>query len=163
MKDREIRAMAPLQSWDIFATYLIDSRKESQKREDIKALEQFKSTHNWVLDPTFVTSEDYTTIVITDTNQCIQWVNPGFKEMTGYTKKEAIGKHPKFLQGEQTSTVTKEEIRDKISKKESVSKQLLNYKKDGTTYLCDIKIIPLYNNNQEVTHFMALEKKAHVA
>ena len=63
---------------------------------------------------TQINQEDYDALVLTDTSQNILWVNDGFKNMTGYTKKFAIGKRPSFLQGEKTSTSIKKELRDKL-------------------------------------------------
>lgn len=163
MNSRQIQAIAPLQSWDIFSEYLVFKAEEARKKADLSHLEVFKSKYQWDFDTKSILAEDYTTIVVTDSLQNIAWVNAGFSEMTGYPKTFAIGKHPRFLQGAQTSQTTKNEIKKTLSIQKPVSKQLLNYKKDGTPYLCDIKIIPLFDTNGTLTHFMALEKKARVA
>lgn len=158
-----VKATAPLQSWDIFSEYLGLQAEEARKKEDLQYLDLFKSKYQWNFDTKTILAEDYTTIVVTDSLQNIAWVNAGFREMTGYPKTFAIGKHPRFLQGAKTSQATKNEIKETLSSQKPVSKQLLNYKKDGTPYLCDIKIIPLFDTNDTLTHFMALEKKARVA
>lgn len=160
---KQLKVLAPLQSWDLFSEYLATKAIESRKSIDCSQVEDFKSRFHWDFDPSMLLKEDYTTLVVTDKSQTIQWVNNGFTKMTGYPKKYAIGKHPRFLQGIDTSTITKTAIKKELSLHQTVSKQLLNYKKDGTPYLCDIKIIPLFNSDKEVTHFMALEKKARVA
>ena len=160
---QRVKVTAPLQSWDIFSEYLVARAIKAARELDYSQVADFISKYNWNFDTSLLATEDYTTIVVTDRDQVIQWVNNGFTEMTGYPKNHAVGKHPRFLQGIETSTETKTVIREKLSLKKTVSKQLLNYKKDGTPYLCDIKIIPLFNKDQELTHFMALEKKARVA
>lgn len=163
MARKVIKTSSPLQSWDIFAQFLIEQKAALSKKADLQHLDIFKSKHKWLFDFQSILLEEYTTIVITDNTQKIQWVNAGFSEMTGYAKSFAIGKHPRFLQGKDTSSATKGEIRNALKMHATVSKQLLNYRKDGTSYLCDIKIIPLHTKNQEVTHYLALEKKAKVA
>jgi len=162
-KMQRVKATAPLQSWDIFSEFLVTRAIKATRALDYSQVEEFISKYNWNFDTSSLAAEDYTTIVVTDSDQVIQWVNTGFTEMTGYPKNHAVGKHPRFLQGPETSKNTKAIISKTLSLKKPVVKQLLNYKKDGTPYLCDIKIIPLFNKNQELTHFMALEKKARVA
>lgn len=163
MKRRNIRATAPLQSWDIFSQYRVLCAIDNEKQKDFAVLNLLAKKHKWSFDINSIYKEDYTTIVITDHTQEIEWVNNGFTDMTGYTKSYAIGKKPNFLQGEKTSTETKFKIRTSIENKEPVKQQILNYKKDGTPYLCSVKIIPLFNSINVVTHFIALEKKVRVA
>lgn len=159
----KLKAVAPLQSWDIFSEFLVDKTIEFARQLDYSKVVDFKTKYNWDFDTSLLATEDFTTIVVTDRDQVIQWVNSGFTEMTGYPRNHAVGKHPRFLQGPETSKDTKDVISNTLRLEKPVVKQLLNYKKDGTPYLCDIKIIPLFNKDQELTHFMALEKKARVA
>lgn len=160
---QRVKVTAPLQSWDIFSEYLVARATKAARDLDYSQVADFISKYNWDFDTSLLATEDFTTIVVTDRDQVIQWVNSGFTEMTGYPRNHAVGKHPRFLQGPETSKETKEVISNTLGLEKPVVKQLLNYKKDGTPYLCDIKIIPLFNKDQELTHFMALEKKARVA
>ncbi len=163
MKTRNIRAVAPLQSWDIFSQYRVLCSIDNKKRKDFELLNVFAKKHKWSFDTNAIFEEDYTAIVIADHTQQIEWVNSAFIDMTGFTKTYAIGKHPSFLQGKDTSSKTKFKIRTALENKESITQQVLNYKKDGTPYLCDIKIIPLFNHIDILTHFIAFEKKVRVA
>lgn len=160
---QRLKVITPLQSWDIFSEYMVDRANQNRKLDDQNQLNLFKTNYKWDFDTEVILDEDYTALVITDATQTIQWVNTGFGEMTGYSRNFAIGKHPRFLQGKETSAETKASIKTTLELHKPVSKQLLNYKKDGSPYICDIKIIPLFNTERELTHFMALEKKARVA
>lgn len=100
---------------------------------------------------------DYEALIVTDKGQNIIWVNEGFSKMTGYAKKDAINKTPKFLQGEKTSATTKKRIWQHILEDKPFTEHIINYKKDQTPYKCEVKIIPLYN--QETTHYIAFERK----
>lgn len=163
MKTRNIRAIAPLQSWDIFAQYRVLCSIKNEKQKDFDILNVLAKKHQWSFDTNSIYREDYTTIVITDHTQQIEWVNSGFTDMTGFTKSYAIGRHPSFLQGKDTSIETKSKIRTAIENKEPITQDLLNYKKDGTPYLCSVKIIPIFNHIDIITHFIAFEKKVRVA
>jgi PAS domain S-box-containing protein len=107
---------------------------------------------------TQINQEDYDALVLTDTSQNILWVNDGFKNMTGYTKKFAIGKRPSFLQGEKTSTSIKKELRDKLAFNHTYSGSIINYRKNGQLYLCKITILPIYNLDEKLKYYMAIEK-----
>ncbi|GAB2518009.1 PAS domain-containing protein [Spirosoma aerophilum] len=102
---------------------------------------------------------DQWVIVVTDTNQVIQYVNPHFETMTGYNSYEAVGRRPAFLQGKDTSIVTRNRIRQAIELKKSVSEKVLNYRKDSTPYWCQIVIRPIANQQKEIVNFIAFEKE----
>ena len=101
---------------------------------------------------------DYDALVLTDISQNILWVNDGFKDMTGYTKKFAIGKKPSFLQGKKTSTIVKNQLRESLAFNHSYSGSIINYRKNGELYLCQITILPIYNLNEKLKYYMAIEK-----
>jgi len=101
---------------------------------------------------------DYDALVLTDISQNILWVNDGFKDMTGYTKKFAIGKKPSFLQGKKTSTIVKNQLRESLAFNHSYSGSIINYRKNGELYLCKITILPIYNLDEKLKYYMAIEK-----
>ena len=102
--------------------------------------------------------DDYDALVLTDISQNILWVNDGFKYMTGYTKKFAIGKKPSFLQGEKTSTIVKKQLKENLEFNHTYTGSIINYKKNGELYLCKITILPIYNLDEKLKYYMAIEK-----
>lgn len=148
----------PLMSWDIFMDGYNRRLIEAKKRIEMEQVLSFAKKFNWKNDLKLAFSEnDYEALIITDKNQNIIWVNDGFTSMTGYSKKFAINKTPKFLQGEETSEQTKQSIKKKLHKDKPFKDIIVNYKKDKTIYSCEVKIIPLCNG--DTTHFIAFEKK----
>ena len=129
-------------------------------RKDLLELIRISHINNWDIGINFrkQLQEYKKAIVVTDLNQIILWTSSYFKEMTGYEREEAIGKRPSFLQGENTSSVTREKIRNAIRNREIAIEELVNYKKDGTPYNCLVKIIPVYNHDKKLVNFIALEK-----
>lgn len=69
------------------------------------------------------------------TDNPIIYASEGFCRFTGYTKHEIEGRNCRFLQGKDSSQADVAKIREAITKKEATSLCLLNYKKDGTTFL----------------------------
>ena len=148
----------PLLRWDVFMDGYQRRRNEIKKEMELKQVLSFAKKFNWKNDLNLAFSEnDYEALVITDLHQNIIWVNDGFTSMTGYSKKSAINKTPKFLQGEKTTLKAKNRMKEKIANNKPFKEKILNYKKDKTTYNCEIKIIPLYN--ESTTHFIAFEKQ----
>lgn len=107
---------------------------------------------------TKIYQDDYDALVLTDVSQNIIWVNDGFKDMTGYTKKFVIGKKPSFLQGKKTSTTTKKKLREDLAFNHTYSGSIINYRKNGELYSCQITILPIYGLDEKLQYYIAIEK-----
>lgn len=148
----------PLLSWDIYCNHHFNQLKKLKRDQDILKVTTLARKLCWTIDVNrLFKDEDFEAIVVTDLNQNIIWVNEGFTEMTGYSKNEALDKTPRFLQGPKSSIEAKERIRKKLSGKEPFTEVIINYKKDGAVYECEVKIFPLHN--EQTSHFIALEKR----
>ncbi len=99
------------------------------------------------------------TFVLTDPAKSIIWTSNSFLSMTGYSNSEVVGKTPKLLHGPATDPAMIRQIRDSLLRRKSVKAELLNYRKNGDTYVCLVDINPLYNGQGELTHFLAVEKE----
>lgn len=105
-----------------------------------------------------VANETNNSVIITDAEQNIIYVNPGFTKMTGYSAQEAIGKNPgALLQGPLTTPKTKEEIRTAIREKKPIYTEILNYHKNGDTYWVSLMINPILNKQGEVEKFVSIQ------
>lgn len=69
----------------------------------------------------------------------IIYASKGFTQYTGYAKEEVEGRNCRFLQGKDTCPLDISRIRKAIANKEEVSVCLLNYRKNGTTFLNQVK------------------------
>ncbi len=97
-------------------------------------------------------------VVITDLNGDIEYVNPKFSEVSGYTWKEAIGKNPRFLQSGQTSIGVYNNLWQTILSGKEWQGELLNRHKDGRLYWERALIAPLRNTQGEITHYIAVNE-----
>jgi len=88
----------------------------------------------------------------------IVYVNKAFTELTGYSKKEVIGKNPRILQSSGTDEETKKIIRQGLEQKTPVRVTIKNYSKSGKEYWLDLSILPLFNPQGIVTHLVAIER-----
>ena len=87
----------------------------------------------------------------------IVFVNEAFERITGYKAEEAIGKNPRFLQGEKTEQKVLSEIREALVLKQPIKRQILNYDKHGKEYWIEVEIVPVFNDAGKCTHFVAIE------
>ena len=150
----------PLASFDVHLTNLKNLTNEFKKDNDISNLINIINTNYWSTDITMnVFQKDYDALVLTDKKQKIIWVSSGFNNMTGYSKSYAVGKKPAFLQGEKTSPYVKKKIRSDLKNNYSYSGSLINYKKNGQAYNCQIKILPIYSSKKSLKYFLAFEKE----
>lgn len=97
-------------------------------------------------------------VVITDKKGDIEYVNPKFEEVTGYSFVESLGQNPRMLKsGNQPESVYKE-LWDTITKGEEWRGEFQNKKKDGTLYWELASISPIKNPKDEITHFVAVKE-----
>ncbi len=102
-------------------------------------------------------------VIITDANlerpgPEILYVNTAFTRMTGYEPEEVIGKSPRMLQADDTDKRILEELRATLQSGKAFTGELKNYTKDGIAYWIDISIVPVKNEDGEITHFAAIQR-----
>ncbi|MET0963534.1 MAG: EAL domain-containing protein [Noviherbaspirillum sp.] len=86
---------------------------------------------------------------------CIEYVNPAFERITGYSAAEAIGRSCKFLQGGDHAQEGLNEIRSALREQRAGNAVLRNYRKDGTPFWNHLYIAPVADAGGTVTHFVA--------
>lgn len=149
----------PLQSWDIYAMHLAKLKEERKKEGDLKILTGLKQKHNWKSNLKKILRGSYESLVLTDRKIVIEWASEGFLKMTGYPVEYALGKSPRFLQGKNTTPQSRKTVRENLKTRKVFSVDLINYRKNGEEYICRVQIHPLENEQEELIHFLALEKE----
>ncbi|MHC4951232.1 MAG: PP2C family protein-serine/threonine phosphatase [Planctomycetota bacterium] len=99
-------------------------------------------------------------VVISDCTQPdmpVIYVNNAFTEITGYTYDEVVGKNCRFLQGKEANSAAAQEIRKAISAQQPCKVEILNYRKDGTTFWNRLSITPVRDEDGQVTHFIGIQ------
>lgn len=149
----------PLLCWDICQMDLLNIGNRPIYHEDISILRDFGRRFGWSIELNSVLSNPYEALVLTDNHQIIRWANKGFQEMTGYPLSYSIGKNPRFLQGEFPSAEASTRIRSKIQQRVEFSDTVINYRSNGEKYICRVHIFPIENQDQRLTHYLALEQE----
>jgi len=97
-------------------------------------------------------------IVITDTEGHILFVNPAFEQVTGYSRGEVIGQNPRLLKSNRQDPAFYRELWAKIGAGEVWRGRFINKKKNGALFTEDAVIAPVRNGNDAVTHFIAIKR-----
>ncbi len=97
-------------------------------------------------------------VVITDLNGVIQYVNPKFTEVSGYIYNEAIGKNPRILKSGKTPQYMYVNLWKMISTGNEWKGELFNKKKNGELFWEYISISPIKNESGTITHYVAVKE-----
>ncbi len=97
-------------------------------------------------------------VVITDTDGIIEYVNPKFEQISGYTASEAIGQNPRIMKSGDKSPEEYKEMWDTITAGKEWRGNFHNKRKDGSIYWESASISPLRNEQGEATHFIAVKE-----
>jgi PAS domain S-box-containing protein len=98
--------------------------------------------------------------VRTDSEGLVQWVNPAFTEMCGYTLDELRGKKlGPILQGEMTDRVAVERMRRAVHAYRPCRETIVNYHKSGRPYWVEIAIEPVFDDAGRPVYLLARENE----
>jgi PAS domain S-box-containing protein len=97
-------------------------------------------------------------MIITDAHQSdnpIIFANDAFLALTGYDRAEVIGRNCRFLQGPDTDPAQVDRIRKAVAEGEGIAVDILNYRKDGTTFWNALYLSPVRGKSGEIAYFFA--------
>lgn len=95
---------------------------------------------------------------ITNREGTIEHVNDAFERTTGYTAEEAVGRNPRLLKSDQEDEAFYEKLWETITAGNVWTSELTNQTKSGELYRVNQTIVPIQNEYEEVTHFVAIER-----
>ena len=98
--------------------------------------------------------------LVTDADGNIEYVNPGFMELTGYSSKEVVGKNPRILKSGNTSAEDYRRLWDTLLSGGKWRGQFCNKKKSSELYWESACILPIKNLDGVITHFVKVAKEA---
>ncbi|HUU30032.1 MAG TPA: PAS domain S-box protein [archaeon] len=97
-------------------------------------------------------------IVITDSAGTIEYVNPAFEKITGYTQAEALGQTPRLLKSGQQDAAFYQELWETIKNGQVWKGHFVNRKKDGTLYHEKATISPVFDAQGKIVNYAAAKR-----
>ena len=96
-------------------------------------------------------------VVITDENGNIVFVNPAFERLTGYSKQEVLGQNPRILQSGKHDKNFYKELWKTILNGKTWHGELINKRKDGTLFIEKASISPVFDDTGKIVNFIAVK------
>jgi PAS domain S-box-containing protein len=122
---------------------LHDVTERKQKDEELRKLSR-------------AVMESPSMVMITDAQGTIEYINPKFTAVTGYTFAEAVGQNPRFLKSGMASPEMYEELWETIARGEEWRGEMINRKKNGEIYWESASIAPIYDFHGKITNYIAV-------
>ncbi len=117
-----------------------------------------KDAEEQILKLSMSIEQSPSTIVITDVDGNIEYVNPKFCEITGYSTEEAIGQNPRILSSGKIAVEVYQEMWNTIKSGEVWRGELLNKKKNGDLFWEWATIAPIRNEEDEIINYIAIKE-----
>ncbi|MBE0681156.1 MAG: diguanylate cyclase [Anaerolineales bacterium] len=111
-----------------------------------------------LLQLTLAVDQSPTAVVIINPNAVIEYVNPQFTSLTGYSREEAIGKNISIIDSMQTPDPSNEEMWKTIKAGNIWRGEILNRKKNGEYYWDATVIAPVKDGNGAIVNFIAIKE-----
>ncbi len=112
-------------------------------------------------------------VVITDQEATIQYVNPAFERITGYSREDVLGKNPRILKSGKQDALFYQQMWETLTRGEIWSGHFVNLRKDESLYEEEATISPVRDSDgdivsyvavkRDVTHMLSLEKQVRTA
>jgi len=136
---------------------------KSKLEEKIKfSNKEFNSANTFLsknIDPELILSQSSTSMILTDKNIKILYVNKAFTNLYGYTKDEVLGKDPGFLRNEDIEQKGIAKLREALSLKCSATVILRNYTKDNILRYIELSISPIFEENSDkIIYYLGIHK-----
>lgn len=106
------------------------------------------------IDPS---SHSLTVADLTKKDAPLIYVNRGFEKMTGYLPVEVVGRNCRFLQGPRTDRKAVAKIREAISESQPLLIDILNYRKDASTFLNRLSLRPVFDREGRARYYIGIQ------
>jgi PAS domain S-box-containing protein len=96
-------------------------------------------------------------VLITNRDGTIEYVNSAFEAQSGYTREEAVGRTPRILKSSKQTASFYEDLWETLLAGEHWEGHIINQRKNGQLYHVDMGVAPITNGSGEITHFVAVQ------
>ncbi len=86
------------------------------------------------------------------------YANPAFERLTGYAVDDILYRDCRFLQGDDRDQPGLRAIREAVKSNQPCRQVIRNYRKDGTPFWNELSITPVFNEGDQLTYFIGIQK-----
>jgi len=97
-------------------------------------------------------------VIVTNKKGIIEYTNPAFTDLSGYSEAEAMGKKPNILKSDEQSSEFYKKLWKTIAKGKTWDGEFVNRHKAGKRYLVEANISSVKNKKGEITHFIGVQE-----
>lgn len=133
-------------------------RGKKMRLVTIKDVSERQKTEAQILLFRTIIEQSFSSIVITDSNACIEYVNPGFLKLTGYNPEEVMGKNPKILKSGHHSSEFYKDMWDTLSKGNPWLGNIRNKDKNGKLFWEETIITPIIDSEGKIFKYAAIKR-----
>jgi PAS domain S-box-containing protein len=144
--DEEMKLLIEM-SGDI--SYALDNLRREARR---------KQAEDDLLKLSLAVEQSPNSIVITDLDANIEYVNQGFVKATGYGREEVIGQNPSILHSGKNPPGVYQDMWAHLTRGEIWKGEFINRRKDGSEYVESIFVSPVRNADGHMTHYLAIKE-----
>lgn len=144
----------------IFVTQVRSHLENRIKEEKIQEqIQQISSSELELKKLSLIATKTKNSVIISDAEGKIEWVNDAFQNITGYKLDEVKGSKPKdFLQGPASDLNEIERLSLALRNKENIETTLINYNKGGQPYYNQLEITPVLDEQNKLLNFISIQK-----
>lgn len=102
--------------------------------------------------------QSHDSIIITDSKGIIEYVNPAFSRVTGYSRDEAIGRNPNILKSGKHPLKFYEMMWQRLTSGKTWQGRICNKRKDGTEYQEEATISPVFDSKSVIHHYVSVKR-----
>lgn len=142
----------------IYASPIVEDNTIEGMRGIIVDVSTRKKDEEKIKQLSIAVEQSSNTIVITNTHGDIEYVNPKFEDLTGYTPEEAVGQNPRILNAKTQPREYYKKMWEVITKGDTWKGEFNNKKKNGELFWESVTITPIKDDNGIVLSYMAVKE-----
>jgi two-component system sensor histidine kinase/response regulator len=125
---------------------------------NIRDVSQRKADEEQIRKLSLAIEQSPESVVITDLNTRIEYVNEAFLRKTGYSHEEVVGRNPRILRSGKTPRATYDAMWATLTRGETWQGEFVNRRKDGSEYIEFARITPIKQPDGRVSHYVAVKE-----
>ncbi len=142
----------------LFSPFTDNQGKITRVIHSTRDISEVAEAHDELRKLSAATEQSPASIVITDLQGNIEYVNPKFTQITGYNLEESVGQNPRILKSGEHNTDYYKELWDTIASGKIWRGELHNMKKNGQLFWEDVTIGPITDESGRISHFIAIKE-----